>query len=95
MVGTAIAMNGAQNVVLRNVGISGCRKGIEATNSNLLLDNVHIQRSGIGLDLVNSQAAIHNSKFIENQIDVVVNSSTAYMINTIARRILQITPKGD
>jgi len=92
---TAIALHGVKNVILRNVWISGFKKGVEAVNSNLLLGGVYIQRSGIGLDLVNSYATIHDSRFIENAIDIVVNKSTAFIINTVASKIVEILPKGD
>lgn len=92
---TAIALRRANNVIVRNVWISGFNKGIEAVNSNLLLSGVHVQRSGIGLELINSYASIHSSKFIDNAIDMIVNKSTAFIINTIASRILRILPKGD
>ena len=93
--GTAIALRGAQNVVLRNVGISGFQKGIEAVDAHLLLDRVNIQRCGVGMDLTNSYAAIHSSRFIDNAIDIAVNKSTAFILDTIAQRILEILPRGD
>jgi hypothetical protein len=92
---SAIVMHNAKNVILRNVWISGFRKGVEAVNSNLLLNSVHIRRCDIGLNLVNSNATIHNSMLIENTIDVIVNRSTVSIIESMVRRIMEILPNGD
>lgn len=92
---TAIALRGAKNVLMRNVTVSGFNKGVEAFDSNLLLSEVNIQRCGIGLDLISSNATIHRSQLIDNAIDIVVNKSRAYLINTLTYRILQILPRGD
>jgi len=92
---TAIRLHGTNNAILRNVWISGFNKGIEAVNSNLLLSGVNVQRCGTGLGLVNSYASVHSSRFFDNAIDIAVNKSTAFIINTIAYRILEILPKGD
>jgi len=94
-VATAIALRGAKNVRLRNVAIRGFNKGIEALDSNLFLGGVNIQRCGVGLDLVRSNAAIYRSQLIDNAIDIVVNKSRAFLINTLAYRILRILPRGD
>ena len=92
---TAIALRSAKNVLMRNVTISGFNKGIEALDSNLLLSGVNVQRCGVGLDLISSNAAIYRSQLIDNAIDMVVNKSRAYLINTQVYRILRILPKGD
>ena len=94
-VATAIALRGTNNAFLRNVTISGFNKGIEALDSNLLLSGVNVQRCGVGLDLISSNAAIYRSQLIDNAIDIVVNKSRAFLINTLAYRILQILPTGD
>lgn len=80
---------------MRNVTISGFNKGIEALDSNLLLSGVNVQRCSVGLDLISSNAAIYRSQLIDNAIDIVVNKSRAFLINTLAYRILRILPKGD
>jgi len=92
---TAIALRSANNVLMRNVTISGFNKGIEALDSNLLLSGVNVQRCGVGLDLISSNAVIYRSQLIDNAIDIVVNKSRAFLINTLAYRILRILPKGD
>ena len=92
---TAIALRGAKNVLMRNVTVSGFNKGVDAFDSNLLLSGVNIQRCGIGLDLISSNATIHRSQLIDNAIDIVVNKSRAYLINTLTYRILRILPRGD
>lgn len=92
---TAIALRSANNVLMRNVTISGFKKGIEAVDSNLLLNEVRVQRCGIGLDLIGSNATIYRSQLIDNAIDIVVNKSRAFLINTLAYRILRILPRGD
>jgi hypothetical protein len=92
---TAIALRNAADVYLRNVTISGFNKGIEAVNSNLLLSGSSVQRCGIGLDLVSSNATIYRSHLINNAIDIVVNKSRAFLIDTLAYRILRILPRGD
>jgi hypothetical protein len=92
---TAIALRSANNVLMRNVTIRGFNKGIEALDSNLLLSGVNVQRCGVGLDLISSNAAIYRSQLIDNAIDIVVNKSRAFLINTLAYRILRILPKGD
>jgi hypothetical protein len=94
-IATAIRLHGANRTILRNVWIRGFNKGIEAVNSNLLLSGVNVQRCGTGLGLVNSYASVHRSSFLDNAIDIVVDKSTAFIINTIAYRILEILPKGD
>jgi len=92
---TAIALRSANNVLMRNVTISGFNKGIEALDSNLLLSGVNVQRCGVGLDLISSNAAIYRSQLIDNAIDIVVNESRAFLMNTLAYRILRILPGGD
>lgn len=92
---TAIALRSANNVLMRNVTISGFNKGIEALDSNLLLSGVNVQRCGVGLDLISSNAAIYHSQLIDNAIDIVVNKSRAFLMNTLAYRILRILPRGD
>jgi len=92
---TAIGMRNAKNVILSNVTIRGFSKGIEAVNSNMLLSQANIQRCGIGLDLVNSNSIIHQSRFSDNSIDLVVNRSRAFVIDTMVHRILRILPRGD
>jgi hypothetical protein len=92
---TAIALRSANNVLMRNVTISGFNKGIEALDSNLLLSGVNVQRCGVGLDLISSNAAIYRSQLIDNAIDIVVNESRAVLMNTLAYRILRILPRGD
>lgn len=92
---TAIKLGNVRDAVFRNVLISGFNKGIEAANSNLLLSGVNVRRCNIGVDLRNSQAIFHSSRLIDNGIDVVVSKSKAYMIDTIARRVLELLPKGE
>jgi hypothetical protein len=92
---SAILMHNAKNVILRNIWISGFSKGVEAVNSNLLLNNVHIRRCNIGLNLVNSNATIYNSILIDNTIDIIVKRSTAFIIESIVHRIMEILPNGD
>lgn len=92
---TAIALRSASNVLMRNVTISGFNKGIEAFDSNLLLSGVNVQRCGVGLDLISSNAAIYRSQLIDNAIDIIVNKSRAFLMNTLAYRILRILPRGD
>ena len=92
---TAIALRSANNVLMRNVTISGFNKGIEASDSNLLMSGVNVQRCSVGLDLISSNAAIYRSQLIDNAIDIVVNQSRAFLINTLAYRILRILPRGD
>jgi len=94
-VATAIALRRANNVLMRNVTISGFNKGIEALDSNLLLSGVNVQRCGVGLDLIRSNASIYRSQLIDNAIDIVVNKSRAFLINTLVYRILQVLPTGD
>jgi hypothetical protein len=92
---TAIALRSANNVLMRNVTIRGFNKGIEALDSNLLLSGVNVQRCGVGLDLIRSNAAVHHSQLIDNAIDIVVNRSRAFLINSRVYRILQILPTWD
>ena len=56
---------------------------------------VHVERCGIGIDLVKSDAIIHNSRVVDNLIDMVVNRSRAFLIDSIVSRILEILPSGD
>jgi hypothetical protein len=92
---TAIGMRNARNVLLSNVTIRGFSKGIEAVNSSMVLSEANIQRCGVGLDLVNSNSVIHHSQLTDNGIDMVVNKSRAFVIDTLVYRILKILPKGD
>lgn len=91
----AISLRNADNVVFRRCHFINCDKAIEAIDSKIMLDRVDVRRCGIGLDLVNSQAAVQDSMFFDNAIDIVVNKSTAFVMNTVAQRILEILPKGD
>ena len=92
---TAIKLDNAKSVFLHNVSISGFNKGIEAVNSDLLLSGSNIQRCGIGLDLINSSATINRSQLMDNAIDLVVNKSRAYLLDSLVYRILRILPNGD
>lgn len=92
---TGIGMRNAKNVLLSNVTINGFSKGIEAVNSSMLLNRANIQSCGIGLDLINSNSVIYSSQFSDNCIDIVVNRSRAFVIDTLVRRILRILPSGD
>ena len=80
---------------MRNVSIRGFNKGIEAVNSDLLLSGVDVRRCGIGVELVDSHVTFHDTFLMDNNVDLVVNNSNAHLINTIARRILAVTPKGE
>jgi hypothetical protein len=64
-------------------------------NSGILLSNNNLQRCNIGLELINSDAVVHNNFFIDNAIDIVVNRSKAQLIDTLAKRVLAILPNGD
>ena len=92
---TAIKLDKSSKVLLRNVSIRGFNKGIEATDSDLLLSGVDVQRCGTGVELVRSNATFHNTQIRDNTVDLVINNSKAHIINTIAQRIVEITPKGD
>jgi hypothetical protein len=92
---TAIKLDKASRVVLRNVSIRGFNKGIEAIDSDLLLSGVDVQRCGAGVELVRSNATFHDAKIRDNTIDLIINNSKAHIINTIAQRIVEIAPKGD
>lgn len=92
---SAINLHGVRNAVLDDVWISGFDKGIEASDSSLLLHGVNVQGCGIGLSLRGSVASVSDSRFLNNAIDIAVDKSTAFMIDTIAERILRILPKGD
>jgi hypothetical protein len=92
---TAIKLNKSSNVLLRGVTIRGFNKGIEATDSDLMLSGVNVQRCGIGVELVRSNATFHDTLLRDNNVDLVINNSKAYILNTIAKRIIEITPNGD
>jgi len=92
---TAIKLENASKVFMRNVSIRGFNKGIEAINSDLLLSGVDVRRCGIGVELVNTHATFHDTFLMDNNVDLVVNNSNAHLIDTIAKRILAVTPKGD
>jgi hypothetical protein len=92
---TAIKLDKSSRIFLRNVTIRGFNKGIEAINSNVLLSRVDVRRCGTGVELINSHATFHDSCLMDNNVDLVVNNSNAHLINTIAQRILAVTPKGD
>lgn len=91
---TAIRL-GKSKGILRNVTIRGFNKGIEAIDSDLLLSQVDVQRSGIGVELIRSNATFHDVQLRDNTVDLVINNSKAHIINTIAQRIVEITPRGD
>jgi len=92
---TAIKLNKSSRVFMQNVSIRGFNKGIEAIDSNMLLSGVDVRKCGTGVELINSHATFHDSCLMDNNVDLVVNNSNAHIINTIARRILAITPKND
>lgn len=92
---TAISMHGAKNVYFKDVFIRGFRTGIEATDSTFFMGGSNIQGCGIGVALNNSDAVFHGTSIIDNAIDMVVNKSRAYLINSLARRVLELLPKGD
>lgn len=92
---TAIKLNKSSRVLLRNVSIRGFNKGIEAIDSDLMMDEVNVQRCGTGVELVRSRATLNDTILRDNTVDLVINNSRAQIINTIAQRIVEITPKGD
>lgn len=92
---TAIKLDKSSKILLRNVTIRGFNKGIEAIDSDLLLSQVDVQRCATGIELVRSNATFHDVRLRDNVVDLVINNSRAHIINTIAQRIVEITPKGD
>ena len=92
---TAIKLNKSSRVTLRNVSIQGFNKGIEAVDSDILLSGVDVRRCGTGVELVRSNATFHDTTIRDNTVDLIINNSKAHIINTIAQRIIEITPKGD
>ncbi len=92
---TAIKLDKCSRVLLQDTFIRGFNKGIEAIDSDLMLSGVDVQRCATGVELVRSNATFHDAQMRDNTVDLVINNSQAHIINTIARRIIEITPKGD
>ncbi|NHJ33137.1 MAG: hypothetical protein FK732_09750 [Asgard group archaeon] len=80
---------------MKNVTINGFKTGIDAANSDFILSRGNIRRCGIGVNLQNSHATFHDTYLMDNNVDLVVNNSNVHIIDTIAKRIIAITPKGD
>lgn len=92
---TAIKIVNSKNNIFDGNFISGFETGIEAINSDIILNRNRIQRCNVGLQLRNSDAIIHDGVFTDNAIDIVVDRSKAQLIDTIANMILAVTPKND
>jgi len=91
---TAIYLDKSRGVVLDNVSIVGFEKGIHAKDSEFLVRNCHFSENKIGIESINSFGSIYNSEFRENVIDLIVNRSSIHLVDTIAKKIMEITRNG-
>jgi hypothetical protein len=92
---TGIKVQNSKNIYIRGGSIAGFNKGIEAINSDVIINNTTFQRCNVAIDLTNSEALINNPIFVDNIIDITVNKSDAKLINTLTNKILAITPQTD
>jgi len=90
-----IRLQGARNVLLDNVFVTGFDKGLELVESDAILDEVIVRKCNVGLNVERSNVLVQNSTIIENVIDLIVNRSTVFLMNVIAHRILEVLPWGD
>ena len=88
---TAIHLKNAKHVILDNVVIRGFQKGILAENSQVSMRKTNISGNVIGLEVHNSDFIVANS-ILNNSIDILLGkNSEVTIIDTIARRIIDIT----
>ena len=87
---TAIYLENARNVLLKNVWIRGFNTGIVAKNSDFLADNIQLSNNLVGIYAENSFATLYRCYFNNNAIDIIANRSSIHQIDTIAKKILEI-----
>ncbi|AEF96065.1 hypothetical protein [Methanotorris igneus] len=88
---TAIKLNNARDVVLRNVIIKNFPVGIVAENSQVSMSRVYLHNNDIGLDVHSSNLTIANSQFSNRGADIVIKGkSRVEIIDTVVRKILNI-----
>jgi hypothetical protein len=85
---TAIELNSAKNVTIKNCMISGFDIGVSSKNSSATFDNTTFHNNRIAIDLQNSNTTIINSSFVDNQIDILINNAPLTVINSILHTII-------
>jgi hypothetical protein len=92
---TGIKLENSKNIRIFGGTISGFDKGIDAINSNVAITNTTFRRCNVAVNMVNSDAVFSKPIFEDNIIDLVVNRSSAKLINTLTEKIIAVTPKND
>jgi len=90
---TAIYLNGVRQAVLNNVVVRGFDVALLAKNSNFIAQDFQSLNNFVGVYAENSSGTIHRGYFKDNVIDIVANSSSIHVIDTVASRILEIAEK--
>jgi len=87
---TAIHLEGVRRATLRNVMVRGFDIALSVKNSSFIAEDFYSIGNFIGVYAKNSIGTIHRGYFRDNAIDIVVNASSIHVIDTVARRILEI-----
>jgi len=87
---TAIYLEGVRQATLRNVMVRGFDIALLAKNSNFIAEDFYSIGNFVGVYAKNSIGTIHRGYFRDNAIDIVVNTSSIHVIDTVAKRILEI-----
>jgi len=87
---TAIRLEGVRQAILRNVMVRDFDVALSVKNSNFIAEDFYSIGNFIGVYAKNSIGTIHRGYFKDNAIDIVVNASSIHVIDTVAKRILEI-----
>ena len=86
----AIYLEGVRQATLRNVMVRGFDIALSVKNSNFIAEDFYSIGNFVGVYAKNSIGTIHRGYFRDNAIDIVANTSSIHVIDTVAKRILEI-----
>ena len=90
MMTIAIYLEGVRQATLRNVMVRGFDIALSVKNSNFIAEDFYSIGNFVGVYAKNSIGTIHRGYFRDNAIDIVANTSSIHVIDTVAKRILEI-----
>jgi hypothetical protein len=77
------------DVTLQDIRISNCNIGVESHNSTVkAIRNSVIQQCAVGIDSHNSDIVVDDSILLDNVLNMVVESSSISLINSLSDKII-------
>jgi hypothetical protein len=92
---TGIKIEKSKDIRIIGGRISGFDKGIEVTESDVIIAGTTFRKCNVAIDMHNSDVLLKSPIFKDNIIDLIVNKSKATLIDTLTRKIIAVTPKND